>query len=121
VAEDDADSAAAVTAILKLHGCETQTAATASECLRIAGEWPPDVLICDIGLPDDDGYGLLQRLRHLPEGERVPAIALTAYARPEDRAKALAAGFRAHLSKPLDPESLIREIGLAISQSPPAA
>ena len=121
VAEDDADSAAAVTAILKLHGCETQTAATASECLRIAGEWPLDVLICDIGLPDDDGYGLLQRLRHLPEGERVPAIALTAYTRPEDRAKALAAGFRAHLSKPLDPESLIREIGLAISQSPPAA
>ena len=46
----------------------------------------------------------------LPEGERVPAIALTAYARPEDRAKALAAGFRAHLTKPLDPESLLREL-----------
>ena len=110
VAEDDADSAAAVTAILKLHGCETRTAPTAAECLRITGEWPTEVLICDVGLPDDDGYGLLRRLRALPEGERVPAIALTAYARPEDRAKALAAGFRAHLSKPLDPESLLREL-----------
>ena len=114
IAEDDADSAAAVTAILKLHGCETQTATTASECLRITGEWPTDVLVCDVGLPDDDGYGLLRRLRRLPEGERIPAIALTAYARPEDRAKALAAGFRAHLSKPLDPESLLREISDAV-------
>ncbi|HEX8031110.1 MAG TPA: ATP-binding protein [Vicinamibacterales bacterium] len=121
VAEDDADSAAAVTAILQLHGCETQTARTALECLRITGEWSPDVLICDVGLPDDDGYGLLQRLRRMPQGEHVPAIALTAYARPEDRAKALAAGFRAHLSKPLDPESLLREIRLAVAKEPPAA
>ena len=114
VAEDDADSAAAVTAILQLHGCETQTAGTAAECLRITGEWPTDVLVCDIGLPDDDGYGLLKRLRNLPEGRRIPAIALTAYARPEDRARALAAGFRAHLSKPLDPASLLREISSAM-------
>lgn len=117
VAEDDIDSAAAVTAILRLHGCETQTAGTAAECLRITGEWPTDVLVCDIGLPDDDGYGLLRRLRSLPEGERIPAIALTAYARPEDRARALAAGFRAHLSKPLDPASLLREISLAVRAS----
>lgn len=123
VAEDDADSAAAVTAILQLHGCETQTAGTAAECLRITGEWPTDVLICDVGLPDDDGYGLLRRLRTLPEGEWIPAIALTAYARPEDRAKALAAGFRAHLSKPLDPDSLLKEVSRAVEKTPgrPAA
>jgi PAS domain S-box-containing protein len=114
VAEDDADSAAAVTAILRLHGCETQTAGTASECLRITGEWPTDVLVCDVGLPDDDGYELLKRLRRQPEGKRIPAIALTALTRPEDRARALAAGFRAHLTKPLDPESLLREISDAI-------
>jgi CheY-like chemotaxis protein len=114
VAEDDADSAAAVTAILKLHGCETQTAGTALECLRITGEWQTDVLVCDVGLPDDDGYGLLKRLRRLPEGKLIPAIALTAYTRPEDRAKALAAGFRAHLSKPLDPERLLHEISEAV-------
>jgi PAS domain S-box-containing protein len=117
IAEDDEDSAAAVTAILRLHGCETQTAGTASECLRITGEWPTDVLICDVGLPDDDGYGLLRRLRDTPEGERIPAIALTAYTRPEDRAKALAAGFRAHLSKPFDPESLLREISNAVKDT----
>ena len=121
VAEDDADSAAAVTAILRLHGCETRTAPTAAECLRISGEWPTDVLICDVGLPDDDGYGLLRRLRAMPEGQRVPAIALTAYARPEDRARALAAGFRAHLSKPLDPESLLRELMSAAKAARSAA
>jgi len=120
VAEDDVDSAAAVTAILRLHGCETQTTSTTSECLRITDEWPTDVLICDVGLPDDDGYGLLQRLRRLPEGEKIPAIALTAYARPEDRARALAAGFLAHLSKPLDPESLLREISNAVKGRPAA-
>jgi CheY-like chemotaxis protein len=114
VAEDDPDSAAAVTAILRMHGCETQTATTASECVRMTGEWPPDVLICDVGLPDDDGYGLLRRLRRLPGGESLPAIALTAYSRPEDRAKSLAAGFRAHLSKPLDPERLLEEISAAV-------
>ena len=112
--EDAGEHTAALTAILRLHGCETQTATTASECLRITGEWPTDVLVCDVALPDDDGYGLLKRLRRLPEGRRIPAIALTAYARPEDRAKALAAGFRAHLSKPLDPDSLLREISDAI-------
>jgi PAS domain S-box-containing protein len=116
IAEDDVDSAAAVTAILKLHGCETRTAPTAAECLRITGEWPTDVLICDVALPDDDGYGLLRRLRALPEGERVPAIALTAYARPEDRARALAAGFRAHLTKPLDPERLLKELSDAANE-----
>ena len=121
IAEDDVDSAAAVTAILKLHGCETKTAPTAAECLRITGEWPTDVLICDVGLPDDDGYGLLRRLRALPEGERLPAIALTAYARPEDRAKALAAGFRAHLTKPLDPESLLKELSEAAKDAPRSA
>ena len=116
VAEDDADSAAAVTAILRLHGCETQTAGTAADCIRITGEWATDVLICDVGLPDDDGYGLLRRLRTLPEGEHIPAIALTAYARPEDRLKALEAGFRAHLSKPLNPEHLLREVAEAAKE-----
>jgi CheY-like chemotaxis protein len=56
----------------------------------------------------------LKRLRRLPEGKRIPAIALTALTRPEDRAKALAAGFRAHLSKPLDPASLLHEISEAV-------
>jgi CheY-like chemotaxis protein len=73
------------------------------------------VLVCDIGLPDDDGYGLLRRLRNLPEGAHIPAIALTARARPEDRVRALAAGFLAHLPKPLDPVSLLREISSAVS------
>jgi PAS domain S-box-containing protein len=117
LAEDDADSAAALTAILNLRGCESRTAQTAAECLRIIKEWPADVLLCDVGLPDDDGYSLLRRLRALPQGSHVPAIALTALARDEDRARALAAGFRAHVSKPFEVERLMSEISSAVESA----
>jgi CheY-like chemotaxis protein len=70
---------------------------------------PPDVLISDIGMPGEDGYSLLKRVRALPvdQGGHVPAIALTAYARAEDRVKALLAGFQLHLAKPVDPAELL--------------
>jgi CheY-like chemotaxis protein len=69
---------------------------------------PPDVLVSDIGLPDEDGYDLIRRLRSRgPDaGGGIPAIALTAYATADDRARALAAGFQLHLAKPIDPEAL---------------
>ena len=71
----------------------------------------PDVMICDIGMPHEDGYGLIRRLRseELPSA-KVPAIALTAYARLEDRHKALAAGFQLHVPKPIDPTELVASI-----------
>jgi CheY-like chemotaxis protein len=111
--EDDVDSAASVAAILAQRGCESRTAYTAGECLRILAEWMPDVMLCDVGLPDDDGYNLLRRIRALPQASQVPAIALTAYSSDDDKAKALAAGFRTHMSKPLQPELLLREISAA--------
>ena len=111
--EDDVDSAASVAAILAQRGCESRTAYTAGECLRILAEWMPDVMLCDVGLPDDDGYNLLKRIRELPQTKQVPAIALTAFSSEDDKAKALAAGFRTHMSKPLQPELLLREISAA--------
>jgi PAS domain S-box-containing protein len=114
IAEDDDDSAAALAAVLRLHGCHVLTARTASECLRMLGDWHPDVLLCDVGLPDDDGYSLLRRARSTPGGADTPAIALTAFTGENDRVRALAAGFKAHIPKPFDPDTLLREITSAM-------
>lgn len=75
-------------------------------------EFKPALLLSDIGLPDEDGYALIRRCRGLPEHEvaQVPAIAVTAYCRPEDKAKSLAAGFDEHLCKPIDFSKLISSI-----------
>jgi CheY-like chemotaxis protein len=67
------------------------------------------VIVSDIGMPEEDGYAFIRRLRALPreQGGRIPAIALTAYARAEDRRKALAAGFQNHAAKPIEPQELV--------------
>jgi CheY-like chemotaxis protein len=68
----------------------------------------PDVIVADIGMPDEDGYALMERLRTMERdaGHRVPALALTAYARDEDRARAMAAGYQLHMAKPVEPARL---------------
>jgi CheY-like chemotaxis protein/anti-sigma regulatory factor (Ser/Thr protein kinase) len=73
----------------------------------------PDIIISDVGLPGEDGYALLQQIRSIERekgGPRVPALALTAFARPEDRQRAIAAGFDVHIAKPVDPERLMEQI-----------
>ncbi len=72
-------------------------------------EWRPDVIISDIGMPEEDGYSLIRKLRALPRdhGGSVPAAALTAYARSEDRVKAIAAGYQTHITKPVEPAELV--------------
>jgi CheY-like chemotaxis protein len=79
------------------------------EALRVLEEWLPDVIISDIGMPDQDGYSLMRLMRtRAPErGGKIPAAALTAYARSGDRMKALAAGFQMHVSKPVDPSERV--------------
>ena len=74
----------------------------------------PDVLVSDIGLPGEDGYELMARIRALPEaqGGRVPALALTAYSGAEDRKKALAAGFQIHVPKPAEPAALVAKVAV---------
>ena len=88
------------------------TAGTADEALVLVEAQRPDVLVSDIGMPDADGFELLRRVRALgPErGGRVPAIALTAFARSEDRTRALRAGFLVHVSKPVDPSELVATV-----------
>lgn len=84
----------------------------ATEALAKLPECEADILISDIGLPDMDGYELMQRVRRLEDKNcgAIPAIALTAYARTEDRTRALRAGFQAHLAKPVEPSELVATI-----------
>lgn len=93
-------------------GAETATAASSAEALRLLEEWKPDVLVADIGMPDEDGYTLIHKVRALPEdqGGRIPAMALTAFARTEDRVRILSSGFQIHVAKPVEPVELIAAV-----------
>ena len=100
VIEDSLDTLNMLKLWLSSFGCEVMIAAEAMEGVRLATESPPDLIISDIGMPDVDGYELMRTLRKTPGLEHVPAIALTGYARAEDRDLALDAGYNAHMSKP---------------------
>jgi CheY-like chemotaxis protein len=84
-------------------------AESAERAFALLQETRPAVLVCDVGMPEEDGYALLRRVRNLPaeRGGTTPAIALTAFARGEDRVRALRAGFQMHLAKPIDPAELV--------------
>jgi CheY-like chemotaxis protein len=84
-------------------------ASSTAEALAILERWRPDLLISDLGMPEEDGYTLIRRVRALPaeRGGQVPAVALSARTRPEDRIEALAAGFQMHVAKPVAPAELL--------------
>jgi PAS domain S-box-containing protein len=108
VVEDEADTMEFLRRLLATHGATVFTAANAGEALWVVRNESPDLLISDIGLPETDGYALIQRVRReQPPGRDIPAIALTAYARSEDRTRALRAGYQAHIAKPVEPNELL--------------
>jgi CheY-like chemotaxis protein len=104
VVDDEADTREMLKAGLGQCGAEVTVAASSAEALTEIGKSPPGVLISDIGMPDEDGYALIRKVRGLPAGQggNVPAIALTAYARTEDRLQALRAGYQMHVTKPVE-------------------
>jgi CheY-like chemotaxis protein len=108
VVDDDEDARDLVQNILTRQGADVSTASSADEALAILATVSPDVLLSDIGMPNVSGYSLIRRIRSLPadRGGDTPAIALTAYARPEDGERAFTAGFQAHVTKPIDPDRL---------------
>jgi CheY-like chemotaxis protein len=110
--DDDPDAVRLVAELLEAAGARVTTAASADEALRLMDTEPPEVLVTDLGMPQVDGFQLLDRIRahHNPRVRRVPAAALTAYARSEDRVKALRAGFQIHLAKPIDPTEMITAV-----------
>ena len=112
VVDDQPDARELVRRVLEDCSAEVIMAATADEAIVLVERERPDVLVTDIGMPGTDGYELLRRVRALgvDRGGKVPAIALTAFARSEDRTRALRAGFVAHLGKPVEPSELIATV-----------
>jgi CheY-like chemotaxis protein/anti-sigma regulatory factor (Ser/Thr protein kinase) len=109
VVDDEEDARLLVRRILEDCEAEVAVAASTAEALAKLDEARPDVMICDIGMPELDGYDLIRavRARSRDRGGATPAVALTAFARPEDRLRALRAGFQMHLAKPVDQAELI--------------
>jgi PAS domain S-box-containing protein len=112
VADDEADARDLIKRVLEDCGADVMTASSASEAIRLVALHRPDVLLSDIGMPEADGFELLRRVRALgtQHGGKVPAIALTAFARSEDRTRALRAGFVVHVSKPVDASELVATV-----------
>jgi CheY-like chemotaxis protein len=111
VVDDDADALSMVRELLETAGANVTTALSADEALALIERQPPDLLLSDIGMPSVDGFELIRRVRQLaPAIRHVPAAALTAYAQPEDRSRALRSGFQAHLAKPIDPGELLSAV-----------
>ncbi len=117
VVDDEADTRDYLSFVLEQAGATVTVAASADEALQALASSKPDVLLSDIGMPDVDGYMLVRQVQALETklGARVPAVALTAYASEIDRQQALAAGFVQHLSKPVEPEELVKAIVYAIA------
>lgn len=105
--DDDRDSLEVVKRVLSARHAEVETASSAEEAIRMFPELRPHVLLSDLGMPEKDGFEFIRRIRQLPEGKSVPAAALTALARSEDRMRSLQAGFQTHLAKPVAPAELV--------------
>lgn len=109
VVDDEADTRELIREVLKECGSEVITSNSAADALIALEEHKPDILISDLGMPDEDGYSLISKIRALPDerGGQIPAAALTAYARAEDRMRVLRSGFQFHLPKPVDSAELV--------------
>jgi CheY-like chemotaxis protein len=109
VVDDDDDSRFYISTVLEGDGASVTAVASAADALEVIPQLQPHVLVCDIGMPDQDGYTFIRKVRVLgaEKGGSIPAVALTAYASSEDRARALEAGFQTHVPKPVDPSELV--------------
>ncbi len=117
VVDDEADSRELVRAILAGCGGEVNCCETAAEALDAIRDWKPDLLVSDIGMPNEDGYSLIKKVRKLrSKRSKLPAVALTAYATKEDKARALATGFQMHVTKPIEPETLVMSIASTVGR-----
>ncbi|MCC5621255.1 PAS domain S-box protein, partial [Nostoc sp. CHAB 5715] len=108
VVDDQADTRDFITTILEHYQAEVQAVASVKEALQLITQWKPDVLVSDIGMPDEDGYSLIRKVRSQPPelGGNIPAAALTAYTRAEDRMRAIQEGYQLHLPKPIEAAEL---------------
>ena len=114
--EDDDDARFLIASMLEQAGAKVATAASAAEGFALVQASDLDLLISDVSMPGEDGYSLIRRVRAGARNQAVPALALTANARSEDRDRAIAAGFELHLAKPVEPDTLVRELSLLLGR-----
>jgi signal transduction histidine kinase/DNA-binding response OmpR family regulator len=109
IVDDEADTRDMIAAALSQCGAQVKGCESAAEALSALQSWEPDLLISDIGMPGEDGYSLIKKVRQIDRQRygQIPAVALTAYASPEDRIRILSAGFQMHVAKPVEPEELV--------------
>jgi PAS domain S-box-containing protein len=112
VVDDEADSLDILTMILEQEGATVISVASAAAALEVFNQTTPNMIISDIGMPHTDGYSLIRQIRQLPQGQKIPAIALTAYAGEIDQQRSFDAGFKKHIAKPVN----ISELLLAIAE-----
>lgn len=107
--DDAADARELFILMLGKSGADVKAVASAAEAFSLLREWRPDVILCDIAMPDEDGYSLIRRIRQMDEerGETIPAVALTAFAGSKDRLQAFAAGYQMHIAKPVERAELV--------------
>jgi CheY-like chemotaxis protein len=112
VVDDEPDAREVTSCVLAAAGAEVRTASSAAEAILMLSAWLPDVLVADIGMPTEDGYALMRRVRELPaeKGGAVPALAVTAYARAQDCELAFEVGFHDHVAKPVPPRALVSAV-----------
>jgi CheY-like chemotaxis protein len=112
IIDDNSDSRALFAPILSQAGIDVTAVETVHEALLAARHARPDVVLCDLTMPGDDGFALIRevRSRRSDQGGAVPAAAVTEYARPEDRERALAACFQIHVAKPVEPSTLLEAV-----------
>ncbi|MFL5353254.1 ATP-binding protein [Archangium sp.] len=118
VVDDEQETRELLRAVLEERRAHVTTASCAAEALESLRRSPPELLVSDLGLPDEDGHSLIRRVRALPpeEGGRVPAAALTAHTRLEDRTRALGAGFQVYVPKPVDPAELVMALAHLVNR-----
>jgi signal transduction histidine kinase/CheY-like chemotaxis protein len=118
IVDDEREARLIIGTVIRRAGAEVKVCISASEGLARLVEWRPDVILSDIAMPEEDGYSFISKVRSLPneEGRKTPAAALTAYAREEDRAQALAAGYQMHISKPIDASHLVNMVARLVGR-----
>jgi CheY-like chemotaxis protein len=114
VVDDEPDARVLVKRFLERCKAEVVTAGSAAEALQVLRRLDPHVIVSDIGMPDQDGYAFMTEARQ--QGIKAPALALTAFARAEDRLRSLYAGYQLHLSKPIEPAELVAAVASMVGR-----
>ena len=119
VVDDEADSRVFLATVLEQCGASVRAVASADLAIENIKLLKPDVLLSDIGMPEQDGYSMIRKVRALTveQGGQIPAVALTAYARAEDRMRAIAAGFQMHIPKPVEPAELATVVASLVGRT----